>query len=233
MIISVLVPLIRVPSIGWHCGDIELAAYRANAAGPLPLVLDLLIVHDRFGSRSDPSLNGHLHYPNDIDKSLNEAAADKTRKYRADYDNDPPTTVSFIPDVASTSGRLHSEFVRLLFLQTHRETDRFFAASGVQLAQTDRGQFHFRRAVFSSQLKSRVGLVLGCSFTCSLRVNLNIDGAPITSKSHTHPSHFANFSSKNLVFIFRCSSSPSNPVYVSRVDYSDLVFRLYHTDIQK
>ena len=40
---------------------------------------------------------------------------------------------------ASTSGRLHSEFVRLLFLQDHRETDRFFAASGVQLAQHDRG----------------------------------------------------------------------------------------------
>jgi hypothetical protein len=62
--------------------------------------------------------------------------------------------------IDSTSGRLYSEFVRLLFLQIHRETDRFFAASGVQLAQTDRDQFHFRRTVFSSQLKIRVGLVL-------------------------------------------------------------------------
>jgi hypothetical protein len=34
--------------------------------------------------------------------------------------------------IASTSRRLHREFVRL-FLQTHRETDRFFAASGVDL----------------------------------------------------------------------------------------------------
>jgi hypothetical protein len=41
-----------------------------------------------------------------------------------------------MPAIASTSGRLHSEFVRLLFLQAHRETDRFFAASGVQLAQS-------------------------------------------------------------------------------------------------
>jgi hypothetical protein len=41
--------------------------------------------------------------------------------------------VSFMPAIASTSGRLHSEFVRLLFLQAHRETHRFFAASGVQL----------------------------------------------------------------------------------------------------
>jgi hypothetical protein len=48
-----------------------------------------------------------------------------------------------MPVIASTSGRLHSEFVRLLFLQAD---DRFFAASGVQLAQANRGQFHYRRA---------------------------------------------------------------------------------------
>ena len=57
--------------------------YLANAVGPVPLVLDLRIAHDRFGSTSDPTLNGHLHYPNDLDRSLkrslNEAAADKIR----------------------------------------------------------------------------------------------------------------------------------------------------------
>jgi hypothetical protein len=62
--------------------------------------------------------------------------------------------------IPSTSGRLHSEFVRLLFLQDHRETDRFFEGSGVQLAQSTSDQFHFRRAVFTEQLKSRVDLVL-------------------------------------------------------------------------
>jgi hypothetical protein len=45
----------------------------------VPLLLDLRIAHDRFGSN-------------------------------------PPTAVSFMPTVASTSGRLHSKFVRLLFL---------------------------------------------------------------------------------------------------------------------
>jgi hypothetical protein len=30
-----------------------------------------------------------------------------------------------MPPIASTSGRLHSEFVSLLFLQAHRETDLF------------------------------------------------------------------------------------------------------------
>jgi len=76
--------------------------------------------------------------------------------------------------VGSTSGRLHCERVRLLFLQ---ETDRFFATSGVQLAQTN--HFHYRRAAFSSQLKSKVVNIL--AKTTSLRVNLNIDGVPIPS----------------------------------------------------
>ena len=94
----------------------------------MPLVLDLHIAHDRWGSISDPSINGHLHYPDDIDRSLNEAVDDKIRKYRADYNNNPTSSVAFMPTIASTSGRLHSEFVCLLFLQAHRETDRFFAA---------------------------------------------------------------------------------------------------------
>jgi hypothetical protein len=83
--------------------DIELAAYLANAAGPVSLVLDLRIAHDHFGSSSNPSLNGHLHYPNDLDGPLNEAAApDKIRLYRADYNNRPSNAISFMPDIAKT-----------------------------------------------------------------------------------------------------------------------------------
>jgi hypothetical protein len=141
-----------VKSRGQHCGDIELTGYLANEAGPVALVVDRWIVHDRVGSSVDPSLNGHLKYPNNLDQSLNESDDDKIRKYRPDYNNRPPSVVSFIPAMTSTSGRLHSDFVRLLFLQTHRETDRFFATSGVQFAQTNpSGQFHFRRTVFASR----------------------------------------------------------------------------------
>ncbi len=180
-----------VRSRGQHCGDVEIVGYLVNAAGPVPLVLDLRIAHDRFGSSSDPTLNGTLHYPNpnDINKSLNEVAADKIRKYRADYNNNPPNAISFMPAIASTSDRLHSEFIRLLFLQAHRETDRFFAASGVQSAQSNLGSSysHFRREAFSSMMKSKCGNILAKA--PALRINLNLDGSPITSQSHTHPSH--------------------------------------------
>jgi hypothetical protein len=58
-------------------------------------------------------------YPNDIHRLLNEDVTDKIRNYHTDYN--------------STYGRLHTEFVCLLFLQVHRENDRFFAVSRVQL----------------------------------------------------------------------------------------------------
>jgi hypothetical protein len=102
-----------VKSRGQYCGDIELAGYLVNVSDPVSLVLDLRIAHDRVGSSTDPSLNGHLKYPNNLDQSLNDAAVDKIRKYRADYNNRPSSVVSFIPAISSTSGRLHGEFVRL------------------------------------------------------------------------------------------------------------------------
>ncbi len=93
--------------------------------------------------------------PNDLDGSLNEAAADEIRQYHTDYNNRHSNTISFMSVITSTSGHL-------LFLQTHRETDRFFAASGVQFEQSDRDQFHYHCVVFSSQLKSKVGNILTC-----------------------------------------------------------------------
>ena len=83
---------------------------------------------------------------------------------------------------------LRGEFVCLLFLDSHQqETDRFLATSQVQIPQTN---FHFLLVVFSSPLKSKVDNIVTKSVV--LRINLNIDGTPIASRSHTHPSHEQN-----------------------------------------
>ncbi len=83
--------------------------------------------------------------------------------------NRPSHPILFMSVFASTTGRLHCELVRLLCLQTHRETDSFLAASGVQLAQS---HFHYRRGAFSSPVKSKVGNIL--TKATALRINLNI-----------------------------------------------------------
>ena len=121
-----------------------------------------------FFNISDPSINGHLHYPNDIDRSLNESVTDKLEKIVLII-----ITISFIPVIPSTSGSLHNEFVSLLFLQTHRETDRIFEPSGVHLPTHDRDHFHFHHVVFSLQLKSKIGNIL--TKASVLRIILNID----------------------------------------------------------
>jgi hypothetical protein len=74
--------------------------------GPLSLVMDLRIDHDRVGSSTDPTLNV-------LDKSLNDTVADKIRKYCSDYNNTPMSVVSFMSFIDSMSGRLHREFIRL------------------------------------------------------------------------------------------------------------------------
>jgi hypothetical protein len=122
-----------VKNRGQYSGDIGLSGYLDNKTGPVSLVMDLRITHDRVGSSTDPTLNGHLRYPNNLDQSLNDSTTDKIRKYRDDYNNNPSRPVSFMTAIGSTSGRLHSEFIRLLFLKDHLETDRFFSVSGVPL----------------------------------------------------------------------------------------------------
>ena len=56
------------------------------------------------------------------------------REYRADYNNRPSNSISFMSAVASTSRRLHFELVRILFLQTHGKT--LFADSGIHGVQS-------------------------------------------------------------------------------------------------
>ena len=87
----------------------------------------------------------------------------------------------------------------------------FFSTSGVQLGQPDRDQFGYRRVAFSSQLKSKVGNILAKAAV--LWITLNIDGVPISSKSHTHPSHSETSrlltSSLSLVPVFQSPVQPS------------------------
>jgi hypothetical protein len=47
-------------------------------------------------------------------------------KRREEHVSIKTNAVAFMPAIAGTNGRLHSDFIRLLFLQAHRETDRFF-----------------------------------------------------------------------------------------------------------
>jgi hypothetical protein len=101
--------------------------------------------------------------------------------------------VVFIPTIVSTSGRLHSEFVRLLFLQTHRETDLFFPTSGVQLEESTSVQFHYKHVVFSSQMKSKVGNILAKAAALWITLNIDVQRNPHCCSLDPRPLPFPHF----------------------------------------
>ena len=72
-------------------------------------------------------------------------------------------------------------------------------------------RLHFRRAAFSSQLKSKVGNIL--IKDAALLINLNSDGTPMDSRSRTHPSH-------SQTSLLLTSSLFSSDVYSCRGDVS-------------
>ena len=87
----------------------------------------------------------------------------------------------------TTSGRLHCELVRILFLQDHRKPTAFLQLRQLSMRNTT------RTSSVSASLLSKVGNILLVKAT-TLCIKLNIDDAPIVSRAHTHPSHLQTHS---------------------------------------
>jgi hypothetical protein len=116
---------------------------------------------------------------------LRLAAQRKVNSYRQQYADNQ--NISFLPAIMTTSSRMHGEFLRLLFLQAHRETTEHFIATGLPSQQhRSDNAFWFKRAAFYMGLKSKVGLV--AAKASALRINLNIQGCSIVAPPLHNPS---------------------------------------------
>ena len=112
------------PRRGQRRGDLEIKGL--NVAGTTDLIVDVALVHDFHGNVVDPSRHGQPRHPNP-DKVLIDTAVAKAQgnEYRPDYLRNH--NKAFLPLVMSTSGRLHSEFARLLYILAHQRAVRFSA----------------------------------------------------------------------------------------------------------
>ena len=83
---------------------------------------------------------------------------------------------------------MHDEFLRLIFLKAHQETEAHFTADAAGMSsqnyQTD--VFRFKRAAFLQSLKSKI---LAASKAAALRINLNIQGCDTVADPVHAPSH--------------------------------------------
>ena len=81
---------------------------------------------------------------------------------------------------------MHGEFLRLLFLQAHQETEAHFTAVGMSSQNINTEALKFKRAAFYNGLKSKVGLA--AAKAAALRVNLNVQGCSIVAPPMHAPS---------------------------------------------
>jgi hypothetical protein len=173
-------------SAGQRRGDVELRSYLQDAVGRRSLVFDLSMTHDRFWSCSHVQQNGLLLYPQDLDAPLRLAVQRKVNSYR--QQNADNQNISFLPAIVSTRTRMHGEFLRLLFLQAHRETEAHFTATGMSSQRNHSDSFRFKRGAFyqSVSLKSKVGLA--AAKAAALRISLNVEGCGIVAAPVYAPS---------------------------------------------
>jgi hypothetical protein len=139
--------------------------------------------------------HGRLRNPDNPDQILESAAAQKIRDYRSTYRRD--RQVDFLPACMSTSGRhaffsevdmhfscacssihrgfgrIHGEFLRLLFFLANRKTDDYFEALGYQPHKQD---FCHRRSAFFQQNWCTIGMAFALAVA--------IRGAPTTARRH-------------------------------------------------
>ena len=121
--------------------------------------------------RSLRASQGQLRNPDNPDRILESAAADKIRNYRDAYAVN--RQVAFLPACMTTSGRIHGEFLRLLFFLSNKQADDYFAALGYEARKEE---FCHRRGVFFYRNRCTIGLA--CAQAIALR------GAPTTARRH-------------------------------------------------
>jgi hypothetical protein len=97
-----------------------------------------------------------------------------------------PSDSAQVTRTATTSNRMHGEFLRLPFLQAHRETEAHFTATGMPSQRNQSESFRFKHSAFYQGLKSRVGLA--AAKAVALRINLNVQGCSIVAAPMHAPS---------------------------------------------
>ena len=102
-----------------------------------------------------------------------------------------------MPAIARTTGRLHAEFLRLLFWHAYGESEELFKLTRQQAQPNQSDVVFSKRAAFFNSLKSKVGHLMAKAF--ALRVNMSLaHTVPSTSRARTRTCHAPLLCALNL-----------------------------------
>ena len=159
----------RVPSIEVQDRQLRADIYLTNmvADGGRGLCIDVSRVHDFHGNAANPSQNGTLRHT-DINLVLSQRAQEKIDKYRAGYAAQDMRR-AFLPAVVSTSGRIHGDLLRLLYLLADNKTKRHFRDLR-EVLDVDSEAYCWRRSGFFWRMRASLGLACAQATTLSSQV---------------------------------------------------------------
>ena len=131
------------------------------------LCIDVSRVHDFHGNAANPSLNGTLRHA-DINHVLSHRAQEKIDKYRAGYAA-LDMRRAFLPAVVSTSGRIHGDLLRLLYLLADNKTKRHYRDRH-EVIDDDSEAYCWRRSGFFWRMRASLGLACAQATTLASQV---------------------------------------------------------------
>jgi hypothetical protein len=147
-------------SAGKQRADLEIL--NIQVLQQIDLLVDVTLRHDFVGAGHNGLNQGQLRNPDNLDKLLDSAAADKIRHYRAPYRQN--RHVAFLPTCMTTSGRIHGEFLRLLYFISNKQAVDYFEALGYD---AHKEEFCHRRGVFFHNNRCTLGMA--CAQAVAMR----------------------------------------------------------------
>ena len=139
------------------------------------VIIDVTLRHEFHGSSAHLDRNGELTHDN-VNGALEAAIKEKLNHYHHDYNE---RNFLFLPAVMTASGRISGDFLRLIYILSHRQADKYFTRMGIigPSPQT----FKQRRGAYFYYSRAAIGLVI------EQATAMRIDIAPHKRPRENHP----------------------------------------------
>jgi len=187
-------------------GDVQ--AMEFGIPGYDNLVWDVSLVSDRIGSSTQHGLNGNLQ----LSDYLNARARIKNNRYKRDY---AAKNIAFAPAILSVTGKIHPEFLRLLWVLADMQTVKYFNLVG---DEEDIGNEHFKWSQASTFSYNRNAIGLAIAYASAIRTHLSVHGtAHPMSAASVHPRSAAGCLIRSAVDIFHPHQQGNPPASSSAV----------------
>ena len=125
---------------------------------------DVSLVSDRIGSSTQHGLNGKLQ----LCDYLNVRACYKIGRFRRDY---AAKDIAFAPAILSVAGKIHPEFLRLLWVLADMQTVIYFNLIGDE-EDIGNERFKWSRASTCSYNRNSIGLAV--AYASAIRTHLSV-----------------------------------------------------------